>query len=84
MKKIQLEVEFSEEKIKVIKISLKGKDKDFSGQILKILNGLYNKSIPELLIKYIEVGLETENNVNEDVEEVHMQESKCSEESKGI
>ena len=72
MKKIQLEVEFSEEKIKVIKISLKGKDKDFSGQILKILNGLYNKSIPELLIKYIEIRLESENKANEDVKELHI------------
>ena len=69
MKKIQLKVEFSEEKIKTIELSLKGKDKDFDGEVLKILNGLYNKSVPKLLIKYIEIRLESENKVNEDVEE---------------
>ena len=72
MKKIQLKVEFSEEKIEVIKISLKGKDKDYDGEILKILNGLYNKSAPKLLIKYIEIRLESENKENEDVEELHV------------
>ena len=72
MKKIQIKVEFSEEKIKAIKISLKEKDKDFDGEILKILNELYNKSVPKLLIKYIEIRLESENKVNEDVEELHI------------
>ena len=72
MNKIQLKVEFSEEKIKTIKISLKGKDKDFDGELLKILNGLYNKSVPKLLIKYIEIRLESENKANEDVEELHI------------
>jgi len=76
MKKIQLKVEFSEEKIKTIKLSLKGKDKDFDGEVLKILNGLYNKSVHKLLIKDTEIRLESENKVNEDVEELHIEESK--------
>lgn len=72
MKKIQLKVEFSEEKIKTIKLSLKGKDKDFDGEVLTILNGLYNKSVHKLLIKDTEIRLESENKVDEDVEELHI------------
>ena len=74
MKKIQLIVEFREEEINAIKISVKEKDKDFDGKILKTLNELHNKCVPKLLIKYIEIRLESENKVNEDVEELHIQE----------
>ncbi|HEY8889333.1 MAG TPA: DUF6103 family protein [Clostridium sp.] len=76
MKKIQLKVEFIEEKIKSIEISCKEKDKDFDGEILKILNGLYNKSVPELLKKHIEIGLSSEEKSNEDIAEVPKKESK--------
>ncbi|MGH4138335.1 hypothetical protein [Clostridium sp.] len=51
---------------------MKGKDKEFDGEILKILNGICNKSVPKLLIKNIEIRLESENEVNEDVEELHI------------
>lgn len=58
MKKIQLKVEFNGEEIKAIKISSKEKNRDFDGEIIKILNELYNESAPKLLIKHIEIRLE--------------------------
>jgi len=76
MKKYQLKVEFNEEKMKAIKVSLKEKNKDFDEELLKFLNGLYNKSVPKLLKKYIEAGLETEEKDNEDSEEIQKEEVK--------
>ena len=76
MKRIQLKVEFIEEKIKSIKISCNEEDKDFDGEILKILNGLYNKNAPKLLKKYIEIGIESEEKLNEDVAEIPKEKSK--------
>lgn len=70
MKNIQLKVEYNEDKIKAIKVSLKAKNKDFDEEILKFLDGLYNKNVPKLLKKFIEIGIEPEDKTNEDVGEV--------------
>lgn len=70
MKNIQLKVEYNEDKIKAIKVSLKEKNKDFDEEILKFLDGLYNKNVPKLLKKFIEIGIEPEEKTNEDVGEV--------------
>ena len=58
MNKIQLKLEFNSEKMKAIKVSLKEKNKDFDTEILKFLDGLYNKDVPKLLKNYIEVDME--------------------------
>jgi len=70
MKNIQLKVEYNEDKIKAMKVSLKEKNKDFDEEILKFLDGLYNKNVPKLLKKFIEIGLEPEARINDDVGEV--------------
>lgn len=58
MNKIQLKLEFNSDKLKAIKASLKGKNKDFDTEILKFLDGLYNKDVPKLLKNYIEMDME--------------------------
>ncbi|MCB2295451.1 DUF6103 family protein [Clostridium algoriphilum] len=70
MKKIQFKVEFNDEKLKAIKVSLKDKNKNLDEEILKFLNGLYNKNVPKLLKKYIEDDFEAENKTEEEVKEV--------------
>ncbi|MCB2295896.1 DUF6103 family protein [Clostridium algoriphilum] len=76
MKKIQLKVEFNEEKMKAIKVSLKDKNKDFDTEIIKFLNGLYNKNVPKSLKSYIEIDLEPEEKVTEDIKEEKKEEPK--------
>lgn len=75
MKKIQLKVEFNDKKLKAIKVSLKEKNKDFDTEILKFLNGLYNKNVPKSLKKYIEIDLEPE-----EITEVNKEKVKNNEE----
>lgn len=70
MKNIQLKIQYNEDKIKAIKVSLKGKNKDFDEEILKFLDGLYNKNVPKLLKKFIEIGIEPEEKANKNVGEV--------------
>ena len=70
MKNVQLKVDYNEDKIKAIKVSLKVKSKDFDEEILKFLDGLYNKNVPKLLKKFIEIGLEPEDKANDEVGEV--------------
>ena len=60
MKKVQIKVEFNEEKLKAIKLSLDAKQRDFDEEIVKFLDGLYNKNVPKVLKQYIESGLYTE------------------------
>ncbi len=54
MKKTIMKISYEEEKLKAIKVSLKDKDKDIDEEIIKFLDGLYNKNVPKLLKKYIE------------------------------
>lgn len=70
MKKIQLKVEFNDKKLKAIKVSLKEKNKDFDTEILKFLNGLYNKNVPKSLKNYLEIDIEPEEKIEVNKEEV--------------
>lgn len=70
MKNIQIKLDYNEDKIKAIRVSLKLKNKNFDEEILKFLDGLYNKNVPKILKNYIEIGLEPENKTNEDVEDI--------------
>ena len=69
MNKIQLKLEFNSEKMKAIKVSLKEKNKDFDTEILKFLDGLYNKNVPKALKNYIEMDIEPKEKITK-VEEV--------------
>ncbi|MCB2309247.1 DUF6103 family protein [Clostridium estertheticum] len=70
MKKYQFKLQFNEEKIKAIKVSLKDKNKNLDEEIIKFLDSLYSKNVPKLLKKYIEEGFETEDKTKEAVKEV--------------
>jgi len=70
VKNIQIKLDYNEDKIKAIRVSLKLKNKNFDEEILKFLDGLYNKNVPKILKNYIEIGLEPENKTNEDVEDI--------------
>jgi len=61
MKKFQFKLEYNEEKIKAIKVSLKDKGKELDEEIIKFLDGLYNKNVPKLLKKYIEEDFKEED-----------------------
>ena len=74
MKKIQIKVEFNEKKMKALKVSLNEKNKDFDTEIIKFLNGLYNKNVPKSLKNYIEVDLEPNEKTLENIAEENKQE----------
>lgn len=54
MKKTSFKISYEEEKIKAISVSLKSKDKNINDEIVKFLDGLYNKNVPKLLKQFIE------------------------------
>ncbi len=56
IKKIQLKLNYDEEKLKAIKISLSEKGKDLDEEMLKFLDGLYQKNVPQVLKNYVENG----------------------------
>ena len=60
MKKFQFRVGYNEDKIKALRISLKDKNKDLDEEIINFLDGLYNKNVPKVLKKYIELGVEVQ------------------------
>ena len=80
MKKFQFKLEYNEEKIKAIKVSLKDKNKELDEEIIKLLDWLYNKNVPKLLKKYIEQDFKeedkTEDEKKEKVEESNKEEEK--------
>ena len=82
MKKFQFTVEYNEEKIKAIKVSLKDKGKELDEEIIKYLDVLYNKNVPKLLKKYIEQDFKeedkTEDQKKEKVEESNKEEEKIN------
>ncbi|MDF2677951.1 MAG: hypothetical protein K0Q97_2287 [Bacillota bacterium] len=60
MKKTSFKISYEEEKIKAISVSLKSKDKNINDEIVKFLDGLYNKNVPKLLKQFIEESELTE------------------------
>lgn len=70
MKKITLKISYDEEKIKAIKIALSEKNKSFDSEIIKYLDGLYNKNVPKLLKKYIENIINIQDNVTDKSEQI--------------
>lgn len=61
-KKSSLKLSYDEEKYKAIKMALGEKNRDLDAEMVKFLDGLYEKNVPKLLKKYIENGLENSNN----------------------
>lgn len=67
-KNIQIKINYDEEKMKAIRMSLLEKSKDFDDEILKFIDTLYQKNVPKVLKKYIEAGVEKEKNTAENTE----------------
>lgn len=63
MKKITLKINYEEQKMKAIKVSLKEKGKSFDDELVKFIEGLYKKNVPKVLKKYIESGLENTSKI---------------------
>jgi len=82
MKKFQFKLEYNEEKVKAIRVSLKDKGKELDEEIVKYLDGLYNKNVPKVLKKYIEEDFETkdetEGKVNKIQKEIPNEEKSSS------
>ncbi|HEY8890174.1 MAG TPA: DUF6103 family protein [Clostridium sp.] len=82
MKKFQFKLEYNEEKVKAIRVSLKDKGKELDEEIIKYLDGLYNKNVPKVLKKYIEEDFETkdetEGKVNKIQKEIPNEEKSSS------
>lgn len=53
-KKPTLKLSYDEEKFKAIKMALSEKNRDLDAELIKFLDGLYEKNVPKLLKKYIE------------------------------
>lgn len=53
-KKSSLKLSYDEEKYKAIKMALGEKNKDLDAEIVRFLDGLYEKNVPKILKKYIE------------------------------
>jgi hypothetical protein len=54
MKKTSLKLSYDEEKLKAISVALKSKNKNLNDELIKFLDGLYNKNVPKLLKQFIE------------------------------
>lgn len=63
-KKITLKIDYSEEKFKALKISLKEKNKDLDEEIINHIESLYQRNVPKMLKIYVEDG-ESSGNKNE-------------------
>lgn len=60
MKKTSLKLSYDEEKLKAISVALKSKNKNLNDELIKFLDGLYNKNVPKLLKQFIEESEATE------------------------
>lgn len=54
MKKVSIKIEYEEEKLKALDVSLKEKDRELNNELTSFLDGLYQKNVPKLLKKFVE------------------------------
>lgn len=55
MKKVSVTVQYNEEKVNTIKIFLEKKGLNISDEIVKFLDGLYNKNVPAQVREFLEL-----------------------------
>lgn len=55
-KKITLKIDYSEEKLKALRVSLKEKNKDLDKEIVAHIESLYQRNVPKMLKIYVEDG----------------------------
>lgn len=59
-KKITLKIDYSEEKLKALRVSLKEKNKDLDKEIVDHIESLYQRNVPKMLKIYVEDGESSE------------------------
>ena len=65
MKKTSLRIDYEEEKLKAIDVSLKEKGRELNSEVINFLDGLYKKNVPALLKKFVENDTKVQTKVNE-------------------
>ena len=65
MKKTSLKIDYEEEKLKAIDVSLKEKGRELNSEVINFLDGLYKKNVPALLKKFVENDTKVQTKVNE-------------------
>lgn len=65
MKKTSLKIDYEEEKLKAIDVSLKEKGRELNSEVINFLDGLYKKNVPALLKKFVENDTKVQTKINE-------------------
>ena len=65
MKKTSLRIDYEEEKLKAIDVSLKEKGRELNSEVINILDGLYKKNVPALLKRFVENDTKVQTKINE-------------------
>lgn len=60
MKKASVTVQYDEEKLNTVKIFLEKKNLNISDEIIKFMDGLYNKNVPSQVREFLELKRSTE------------------------
>ena len=60
MKKASVTVQYDEEKLNTVKIFLEKKNLNISDEIIKFMDGLYNKNVPSQVREFFELKRSTE------------------------
>lgn len=55
MKKVSVTVQYDEEKLNTVKIFLEKKGLNISDEIVKFIDGLYNKNVPSQVREFLEL-----------------------------
>lgn len=61
MKKVSVTVQYDEEKLNTVKIFLKKKGLNLSDEIVKFIDGLYNKNVPAQVREFLELKRSSQN-----------------------
>lgn len=65
MKKTSLKIDYEEEKLKAIDVSLREKGRELNIEVINFLDGLYKKNVPALLKKFVENDTKVQTKINE-------------------
>ncbi len=61
MKKVSVTVQYDEEKLETVKIFLEKKGLTISEEIVKFIDGLYNKNVPSQVREFLELKRSSQN-----------------------
>ena len=61
MKKVSVTVQYDEEKLNTVKIFLEKKGLNISDEIVKFIDGLYNKNVPSQVREFLKLKRSSQN-----------------------